>query len=70
MCSVFALRGGKRQSRAHVLAPSALQIIHVRDLHQVGWPPIEVVGFDECITMNRFHMLEGEPYAAAKEMKP
>jgi hypothetical protein len=40
---VFALFGGKRQSRAKILAPGALKIIRVWDFHQVGGPPMKIV---------------------------
>ena len=55
------------EPRAHVLAPGALQIIRIRDVHQVGGPPGKVFGLDEMVTLYRFHKVGGERYAAAKK---
>src|SRR5438552_1034584 len=43
------------QPRAHILAAGALQIIGVRDFHQIRRPPVQVFQLDEVITLNRFH---------------
>ena len=45
--------------------PGALQIIRVRNAHQVGGPPEEVFRLDEMVTS--FHGLAGERFAAYKE---
>src|SRR5437868_4879853 len=36
-------------------AASALQIIRVRNLHQVGRPPVQIVWRDETISLKHFH---------------
>ena len=57
LCSVFALLGRQPpEPRAEILAPGALQIIRVRDAHQVGGPPEEVFRLDEMVTLNGFHI--------------
>jgi NADPH-dependent 2,4-dienoyl-CoA reductase/sulfur reductase-like enzyme len=45
------------QPRAQILAARALQIIRVRNFHQVRRPPVQVFRLDEVITLNRFHGL-------------
>ena len=67
MCSVFALLGGNRQSRApRFPLPVRFQIIRVGDFHQVGGPPEEVFRLDEMVTSNGFHKLAGERFASAE----
>ena len=39
------------------MAPGALQIIRVRDFHQIGGPPEEIFRFDQMVTLNGFHEL-------------
>ena len=43
------------QPRAEILAPSALQIIRIRNFHQVRRPPVQVFWLDDVITLSRFH---------------
>src|SRR5437667_1399409 len=58
LCSVFALLGGNRQSRApRFPLPVRFQIIRVGDFHQVGGPPGEIFRLDEMVTLNGFHEL-------------
>jgi len=52
---VRALRRQSPQPRAHIFAAGALQIIRVRDFHQIRRPPVQVFRLDEVITLNRFH---------------
>ena len=40
-----------------IYAPGALQVIRVRDFHQVGRPPEEILRFDQMVTLNGFHEL-------------
>src|SRR6266487_3067646 len=67
---VQRVRAFGRQSpepRAEILASGALQIIRVRDLHQVGRPPGEVFRLDEIITLNGFHGFAGGTFAFAPQ---
>src|SRR5205807_6801583 len=43
------------EPRAEILASGALQIIRVRDAHQVGGPPVQVARRDEVVTLDAFH---------------
>ena len=43
------------QPRTNIFAARALQVIRVRDFHQVRWPPVQIFRLDEVITLNRFH---------------
>ena len=52
---VRALRWQPPQPHADIFAAGALQIIRVRNFHQVGRPPAQVLWFDEVITLNRLH---------------
>lgn len=63
---VRALGRQPPEPRAEILAPRALQIIRVRDAHQVGRPPGKVFRLDEMVTLNGFHKLAGERFVAAK----
>ena len=56
LCSVFALLGGNRQSRApRFPLPVRFQIIRVGDFHQLRGPPGEIFRLDEMVTLNGFH---------------
>ena len=60
---VQSVRAFGRQSpkpRAKILAACALQIIRIRDLHQVRRPPVQIFRLDEVITLNGFHEREFE----------
>jgi hypothetical protein len=56
LCSVFALFGWQSpQPCADIFAAGALQIIGVRNLHQVRQAPVQVFWLDDAITVNRLH---------------
>jgi hypothetical protein len=44
----------------HIFAAGTLEVIGVRDLHQVGRPPVEVFGLDEVVTRDGGHLDERE----------
>jgi len=52
---VRTLRRQTPEACAEILAPGALQIIRVRDLHQVGRSPEEIFRLDQMVTFNGFH---------------
>ena len=43
------------QPRADIFAARSLQVIRVRNFHQVRWPPVQIFRLDDVITLNRFH---------------
>ena len=52
---VGALGGHAPQTRSHVLASSSLQVIRIRDLHEVGGPPEKVFRLDEMVALDGVH---------------
>src|SRR6266511_1655419 len=52
------------EPRSEILAPGAIQIIRVRDAHQVGGPPGEVFRLDEMVI--RFHGLDGKRFCRCR----
>jgi hypothetical protein len=51
------------EPRAEILAPGAFQIIRVRNLHQVGRPPMQVVRFDQSVAGDGFHAVRNSGVA-------
>src|SRR6185295_18144477 len=64
---VRALGRQPPESGAEIFAAGALQIIRVRDPHQIGRPPEEVFRLDEMVTFNGFHEMVGGHLAPVKE---
>jgi hypothetical protein len=52
---VGAFRRQTPEPRAKILAPGAFKIIRVRDFHQIGWTPVEIVRRNQKVTFDRFH---------------
>src|SRR5262249_26977184 len=65
---VGALRRKPPKPRPKKLALCPLQEIRVGNLHQVGGPPMEILGLDQKVTVNRLHVV-GEYDLAARAVQ-
>lgn len=54
---VRAFRREPPKARGEILRAGALEIIGVRDLHQVGGPPVKILGLDQAISLEWVHSL-------------
>ena len=50
-----AFRRHPPKPRAEIFTARALQKVRVRNAHQVGWTPEEILRFDQVVTLDGFH---------------